>query len=129
MKHALILLFMTVPLFAQETLDYYIETSKPVEEHEHLKELVGGFEIEPRMWLDAAGEPKVLNGAARGKLILGGRFLALETDVRGGDLTSQGLTILGFDRRTDEYTLVGYDDLGTYYITPRASTTSRGTRS
>ena len=29
----------------------------------------------------------------------------------------ESLSIYGFDRRTSEYTVVGYDTMGTYYVT------------
>jgi hypothetical protein len=34
-----------------------------------------------------------------------------------GDGTVEVLNILGFDRRTQEFTIVGYDTMGTYYVT------------
>lgn len=116
MKHALIVLLLAVPLHAQEALDFYIENAKPVAEHQRLAELAGTWDVTTKMWFDPTGAPKVSTGTARGKLILGGRFLALESTVKG-DVPTESLTIFGFDRRTSDYTLVGYDDLGTYYIT------------
>lgn len=97
-------------------IDFYVEAARPVEEHKRLAELVGPWKVTTRLWFDPAGAPKVASGTGTGKMILGGRFLSLEADVKG-DLPSQSLSILGFDRRTNEYTLVGYDTLGTYYIT------------
>ena len=39
----------------------------------------------------------------------------------------ESITILGFDRRHGVYTLVGYDTMGTYYITAQGSIQEDGT--
>jgi hypothetical protein len=127
MKKILIVLWLFVlamPALAQEApkkpsdeemLAYYIETARPVEQHQRLVDLAGDWNVTTKLWFDPAGQPKVATGKGKGKMILGGRFVSVETDL-GGDLPSQALTIFGFDRRTNEYTLVGFDTLGTYYI-------------
>jgi len=52
---------------------------------------------------------------------LGGRFLISEGSSNNptgiGEPTVEVLSIYGFDRRTNEYTVVGFDTMGTYYVT------------
>jgi hypothetical protein len=50
-------------------------------------------------------------------MILGGRFL--QSDVSGGEgqMKMEGLNIMGFDRRHKNFTTVGFDTWGTYYVT------------
>lgn len=124
MLTALLILALAVPALAQdakkktaeeEMMEYYIETAKPVAQHQRLADLTGDWNVTTKLWFDPAGQPKVATGKGKGRLILGGRFAVVETDL-GGELPSQSMTIFGFDRRTDEYTLVGLDTLGTYWI-------------
>lgn len=122
MKRWIVLLCLAIPLFAQEakksesdqTMEYYIETAKPVAEHERLAELTGPWNVTTRLWFGP--DVRTGTGKGEGRMVLGGRFLVLEFDL-GGELASQAMNIFGFDRRTNDYTLVGYDTLGTYYIT------------
>ena len=110
----LLLLFSTT-LSAQDSMADYIEAARPVEEHERLAELTGPWNVTTRFWFEKPDEPLVSSGTGTGRLILGGRFLVLETDTRGA-FEAQSMTLLGFDRRTSEFTLVGADTLGTYTI-------------
>lgn len=122
MRRLIALLVLAIPLLAQdakksEAADMwaaYIEAAKPVEEHERVAELAGPWNVTTRFWLGP--EATTATGKGEGRRILGGRFLVLDTDVQGTP-AAQGMTIYGFDRRTGDYTLVGYDTLGTYYIT------------
>ena len=116
MKKLLMVLILAAPLGAQEALDFYVEQAKPVAEHQRLTELAGTWKVTTKLWFDPAGAPKVGSGRGTGKMILGGRFLSFETNLKG-DFPQDSLSIFGFDRRTSEFTLVGYDTLGTYYIT------------
>lgn len=113
----MVLLLCASPLAAQEALDFYIENARPVAEHKRLAQLVGPWKVTTKLWFDPAEEPKTATGKGTGKMILGGRFLQLDTSVKGGGIDSEALTIFGFDRRTSEFTLIGFDTLGTYYIT------------
>ena len=126
MKRLLVLLVVllhgAVPLLAQETkkseadamMDFYIDAAKPVDEHKRLFELNGPWKVTTRFWF--GDEMKTSSGKGEGRMILGGRFLIVDTDTKGA-FDSEAMTIFGFDRRTNDYTLVGYDTLGTYYIT------------
>lgn len=115
MKRFVLILWLALPLAAQDALDFYIEQAKPVAEHKKLEELAGAWRMTTKMWF-GGDAPKVSNGMGMAKMILGGRFLALEASVTG-DLDTHSFTIFGYDRRTGDYTMVAYDDLGTYYIT------------
>lgn len=125
MKRVLIaLLLCTSAALAQENkqsqadavMAGYIEAAKPVAEHRRLMELVGPWKVTTTLWFDPAAAPQVSAGSGTGRMILGGRFLQLDTTVSGA-IPADHLTIFGFDRRTNDYTLVGFDTLGTYYIT------------
>ena len=114
------LLLIAVSAGAQEKappdpMAYYIEMAKPVAEHARLAELTGPWKITTKLWF-GPGEPTTGSGTGSGKMILGGRFLEFTTELKGA-LASESVSIYGFDRRTNDYTLVGIDTLGTYYIT------------
>lgn len=126
MKHILVtLLMISATLSAQDAqkkseadamMDYYIETAKPVPEHKRLAELTGPWKVTTKLWFDPGAEPTTASGTGNGRTILGGRFLVLETDVKGA-MNAESWTLFGFDRRTNDYTMVGVDSLGTYSIT------------
>lgn len=115
MKSILLMLLLTVAASAQESLDFYIENAKPVEAHKRLAGLTGPWKVTTKLWFDPSGEPQVARGTGSGRAILGGRFVVVETDVKGQP-DAESFTLFGFDRRTGEYTLVGADTLGTYTI-------------
>ena len=97
-------------------MEYYLEQAKPVAEHQRLTELAGRWKVTMKFWFGPDAEPQTASGTGIGKLILGGRFLQIEMEVKGS-FNEQSLSMFGFDRRTNEYTLVGFDTMGTYYIT------------
>lgn len=97
-------------------MQMYIEMARPVRGHERLRTLAGRWDMSLKFWMDPSQPPQAFRGTATGRMILGGRFLQLEGRTTG-EFESESLSILGFDRRTDDYTMVGYDTLGTYYIT------------
>lgn len=101
---------------AEAMIEYYIESAKPVAEHKRLLEMTGPWKTSSKLWF-GPGDPMIASGTASGQMILGGRFLQLEGSVKDGPMPMQHLTLVGFDRRTSEYTLVGFDTGGTYYIT------------
>ncbi|HEV7765549.1 MAG TPA: DUF1579 family protein [Thermoanaerobaculia bacterium] len=95
-------------------MQYYIESAKPVAEHKRIAELSGTWKVTTKLWF-GPGEPQTASGTGEGKVILGGRFLEMTTDLKGA-LESESVTIYGFDRRTNDFTMIGIDTLGTYWI-------------
>lgn len=90
---------------------------QPGPEHERLAEMSGSWNLDIRMWPAPGAEPMVADGTAENRMILGNRFL--ESRTIGGEepMRVESLVLLGFDRRIGEYTSIGLDTWGTYYVT------------
>ena len=56
------------------------------------------------------------SGTAGARLRLDGRFLEIETSVDGGPVR-QTVHMLGYDMRHGKYTIVLFDNTGTYFVT------------
>lgn len=123
------LLLCAMPVLAQDApeaakkksdfdkmMEFYLDAAKPVSEHERLAAMTGPWKVTTSMWFDPSQPAQTAAGSGNGRMILGGRFLQLDASI-GGPFAAESLTVMGFDRRTNEYTLVGFDTLGTYYIT------------
>jgi hypothetical protein len=98
-----------------------LEQMKPGPEHRALAGLEGQWTIDVQYRMGNGPMVKA-DGTATNRLILGGRFLesrAISTNPAGpgfGDPNVESLTIYGFDRRTGEYTVLGLDTMGTYWV-------------
>ena len=106
---------MTPP--SPEEMQKMMALMGPGPEHKDFETLAGSWNMD--ITFNMGGPPMKVSGRAENTLILGGRFLKSETkghaEAMGIDIES--LSIYGFDRRTNEYTVVGYDTMGTYYVT------------
>jgi hypothetical protein len=100
-----------------EIMAEYQELAAPGEEHRVLYELAGVWNQAIKYWPESGAEPLVSTGTSVNKSILGGRFLQCNAVSGEGELTMQSLIILGYDRRHQCYTSVGFDTRGTYYMT------------
>jgi hypothetical protein len=106
---------------SKKEMEAYTELAKPGEEHKLLESLVGTWNQELKIWPEPGKDPMVASGIAEGKMILGGRFLTTTSTSGEGDMKTEGLYILGFDRRHKEFIMVGFDTWGTYYVTARGT--------
>lgn len=89
----------------------------PGPEHDRLAGWAGDWNLEVRMWMSPGADPVTTTGTAQNRMILGGRFLESRSQAGTGDMGIESLVLLGFDRRHGQYTLVGFDTWGTYYVT------------
>jgi len=137
------LLGINSPLSSQDQLDSAeiaemtmksMRLGKPGPEHEKLAALVGSWKTTTKWWLSRDGEPIVINGMATNELILGGRFLQSYNENTGGHIEISSISILGFDRRHEVFTIYSCDNMGTYAISAQGpydeesnSTTMSGT--
>ena len=89
----------------------------PGEEHGVLERMVGEWNQTARLQGVPGMDATETKGTVSAKFILGGRFLQQVTKGQFMDMPWDGVSFFGFDRRHEVYTLVGFDTLGTYYIT------------
>jgi len=98
-----------------------LEAMKPIAEHQELAALAGSWTQD--VTYSMGGPAMKTTGTVTNRMILGGRFLVSEgtaNNPAGADFggpTVETMTIYGFDRRTQDFTIVGLDTMGTYYVT------------
>jgi Protein of unknown function (DUF1579) len=98
-----------------------LEKMQPAAEHKTLAALDGKWSTDV-LYRMGDGPTLKARGVATNRMILGGRFLesrATSNNPAGpglGDANVESLTIYGFDRRTGDYTSVGFDTMGTYWV-------------
>lgn len=102
-----------------EQLEQMLEPLQPTTQHRELERLVGRWTQE--ITYQMGGPPMRATGTLVNRMGLGGRFLISEGTSNNptgiGGSTVEVMSIYGFDRRTSEYTIVGFDTMGTYYVT------------
>lgn len=91
--------------------------AQPGPEHEILQGLAGEWRQEVKMWMQPGQEPIVSQGGASAKMVLGGRFLQTNGEIGEPPMRFTSMWMIGFDRRHKKFTMVGFDTMGTYYIT------------
>ena len=96
-----------------------MDAAQPGPEHELLAKYAGEWNLEASFRMAPGAQLLTETGTARMHPILGGRFLQI--DVEGAFMGSpfESMTLLGFDRRYDDWTLIGFDTYGTYYVTAK----------
>jgi hypothetical protein len=100
---------------------------RPAAQHQELAALAGQWTQE--VTYSMGGPPMKATGTVTNRMILGGRFLVSEGTSPNpagpgmGDATLEFMSIYGFDRRTKEFTIIGLDTLGTYYVTAAGNKT------
>lgn len=91
-------------------------------EHRRLKTLLGTWNIERREWR-AVGqpEPAVTTGTCENKAILGGRYVQMSARWKLSKRFVESMTLVGFDRRSEEYSLVSLDSNRTWFDNARGT--------
>jgi hypothetical protein len=95
----------------------YMELMQPGLEHKLLAGLAGSWKQEIKYWITPGSPASTMTGMCDAEMILGGRFLQLNIVAGNEDYGTEALQILGYDRRNDVYTSVGFDTWGTYFVT------------
>ena len=94
----------------------YMQLAKPGPEHKQLESLVGTWDEEIKFWMEPGKPPMTFKGSSQNRMILGGRFLLCEGKGGTGSMAFENMTIMGFDRRSNKFTTIGFDSEGTYYV-------------
>lgn len=106
----------------------HMEVGAPAEEHALLARCAGTFDHTTRFWTAAGAEPQTLTGTTTCELGLGGRFLMCRSTVVFGGTEFESWSLLGFDRRADEFTVVHLDSTGTYFFEARGPLSEDGSQ-
>ncbi len=111
-----------------EQIEKMLEPLRPSAAHRDLTQLAGRWTQDVTYAM--GGPPMKATGTVTNRVVLGGRFLVSEGTSNNpsgvGDPTVEFLSVYGFDRRTSEYTIVGFDTMGTYYVTAAGKKTPDG---
>lgn len=110
-----------MPMPTPEEMQAMMALMGPGPEHADLASLEGTWSGVMK-FSSGPGQTMDVTTSTVNTMVLGGRFLKSESK---GEMPGVGvietLTMYGFDRRTGEYTLVGFDTMGTYYVTAAGS--------
>lgn len=91
----------------------------PCAEHELLAKYAGEFEVELKVWMEPGAEPLISSARCTNRMVLGGRYLETLTSGELMGMPMETLKLVGFDRRSSEFTLSGFDTMGTSPTTAR----------
>ena len=100
-----------------EMMAKYMELAEPGPEHEFIAKMTGTWDLDGKMWVTPGSEPMTFQSVSNSKMVLGGRFLMSEAEGEWGGMPAQNIGFLGFDRRHEKFTTVGFDNFGTYWVT------------
>ncbi len=110
----------------QAMMAQYMKLAEPGDEHELLATYVGEWKLSSKYWAKPGAEPINDTGSAVNEMILGGRFLKTKATSGSGMSRMESMSIMGFDQRYDEFTVVGFDTWGTYFVTAAGNRNESG---
>ena len=98
-----------------------MQLALPGPEHAVIAKLAGDWNCEVRMWMAPSTSPVISTARAQSEMVLGGRFLQTRThgEMKFGTTAFpfESFGMMGFDRHNGTFTTVGFDTMGTYYVT------------
>ncbi len=114
-----------MPCFSQEEsasqMEMIEKLMQPGEFHEHLKNFVGTWSADVRMWMDPNAPPIVSKGKATFKLIFDGRFLYGDFLGEFMGMPFKGINIMGYDNIKKEFFSIWLDNSTTGRISSTGS--------
>ena len=101
----------------EEMMKQAQQMAAPVEQHHRLAKREGHWKVSGTFNIPGA-PPMTFTGTGDAKMILGGRFLQINGSAQAANpgMNSESLTVIGFDKRTNKYTMWAIDTYGTYSI-------------
>ncbi|NOX59764.1 MAG: DUF1579 domain-containing protein [Planctomycetes bacterium] len=102
-----------------EQMQEHMEMMKmgmPGPQHAKLKEMVGTWNTETKLWMGPEGEPTVAKGVSVFTMILGDRYLQEDftSDFMGMEFKGRGMT--GFDNAKQKCVSTWCDNMGTHMM-------------
>ena len=102
-----------------EIMQRHMAVMGPGEEHGLLSKYEGAWDQTTRMWMTQGADPITVKGTSNAEMVLGGRFLMIRGKGKFMGMPNESLTMMGFDRRSGEFTIQAYDSSGTYSVGAR----------
>jgi len=81
--------------------------------HNMLASQVGDWKTISRYWMDQSAEPMTYEGSAKTEMILDGRYQKTNHSAEVMGMPMEGISLMGFDNLTQEFTAIWIDNLGT----------------
>jgi len=112
----LVIFVFSTSLFAQEmNWEEAMKMAQPSAQHKLLTDMVGKF-TQKIKFNYAPGQFMEGDGAGETTSIIGGRFIQIKSIGKVMGMETEVMTIMGYDRRKDKYTLFSIDGMGTYSV-------------
>lgn len=112
----LVVFVFSTSIFAQEmNWEEAMKLAQPSAEHKLLTDMVGKF-TQKIKFNYAPGQFMEGDGAGETISIIGGRFIQIKSVGKIMGMETEVITIMGYDRRKDKYTLFSIDGMGTYSV-------------
>jgi hypothetical protein len=96
-----------------EQMKIWTEYMTPGPMHEMIAKSVGDWKTINRYWMDPSGDPMVTEGTAKTEMIMGGRYQTTKTSGTVMGMPMEGMSLIGYDNSTREFTEIWIDNLGT----------------
>jgi hypothetical protein len=93
-----------------------IKLATPGEHHEHLKAMLGTWDLAGKVWESAGAPPTEWAGTSEMEMILGGRFLQQKVKGTMNDQPFEGFGITGYDNFKKKYVSIWIDNMSTAMI-------------
>lgn len=103
-----------------------MKLAAPGAQHEQLTSKAGEWEQTYRMRMDADSPWTDTTGSAVAKPVLGGRYLLEQSEMNMMGMSEQGMHLLGFDNRTQEYISLWADSWSTWWTTSKGKEIEKG---
>ncbi len=120
-----IALMILTPCFAQEPsaaqMEMMEKLSQPGEYHEMLKNFVGTWTADVKIWMDPKAPPVVTKGQATFKLIFDGRFLYGDFLGEFMGMPFKGINIMGYDNAKKEFFSIWLDNSTTGLLSAKGT--------
>jgi len=112
----LVIFLFAVSLSAQDmNIEEAMKLATPGPQHKLLTDMVGKFTQKIKFNM-APGQSMEGDGSGETKSIIGGRFIQINSVGKVMGMETEVMTIMGYDRRKNKYTLFSIDGMGTYSV-------------
>jgi hypothetical protein len=99
----------------QKMMEAYMKMSTLNENHEHLKNFAGEWEVSTKGWMYPGAELAASQGTSTGELIMGGRFLKMHFKGAMFGQPFEGFQIIGYDNLQKKYVTFWIDSTSTAF--------------